>query len=112
MTDSRYLSHLLSAAVFLWPLNTTGIPTVFQTHRKTVLNHLGWVHLPSKGLAVETAPRRVNGEGIPNDIMLEDFWLHSDVCNKYGGNNGALRQDFRQSTHDRRRNCSAFLFFP
>lgn len=46
---------------------------VFQTHRKTVLSHLGWVYLPSIDLAVKTALHRVNGEGIPNDITLEAF---------------------------------------
>lgn len=59
-------------AVFLRPY-TQCIPTVFQTHRKTVLNHLGWVLLPSKDLTMETALHRVNGKGIPNDIMPEAF---------------------------------------
>lgn len=58
-------------AAFMTRLNTR--QRVFQTHRKTVLNHLGWLYLPSIDLAVKTALRRVNGEGIPNDIMLEAF---------------------------------------
>lgn len=59
--------------MFSFGLKTHGIPTVFQTHRKTVLNHQGWVHLPSKDLAMETALCCVNMEGIPNEIMPEAF---------------------------------------
>ena len=75
-----------------------------QKHRKTILNHLDWVRLPSKDLAVETALHRVmgNGEGIPNDIMPEAFgstvmFATIEYCTEAVEN-------------DRRHNCSARLF--
>lgn len=73
MAGLHVISTILSfvIAAFMTHLNTR--QQVFQTHRKTVLGHLGWVYLPSIDLAVKTALHCVNGEGIPNDIMLEAF---------------------------------------